>query len=148
MRVEVDGMQNARGSGGPVEAVLGYAANERGNGLAYARVTGTRTRRLLRVAFCVVSPPPLTDRAVGYAAVTTVTRALLKRGIFDIHFVLGDAKLVDEIATGRDVADALSLAYVRLRCALNSLANFIVSAGQTDDLTQRARAEVALKLAA
>ena len=142
-------MQKAGRSGnGPIEAVLGYAADERGNGLAYAHLTGARARRLLRVAFRVVDSPPLGDRATGYAALTAVARALARRGIGDVRFVLGDSQLVDEIATGRGVAEALSLAYVRLRCLLNSLASFVVTAGPTDDLTQRARAEVALNLAA
>jgi len=135
-------------NGRPIEAVLGYAADERGKGLAYAQLTGAQARKLIRTAFRVKSPPPLSDRAIGYAALTAVARALSKRGICDVHFVVGDPQLVEEIATGRGVAETLSLAYVRLRCVLNSLARFVVCAGSTDDLTQRARAEVALKLAA
>jgi len=135
-------------SGKPIEAVLGYAADEQGKGLVYAQLAGAQARRLVRAAFRVASPPPLNDRAIGYAALTAVARALSRRRISDLRFVLGDPQLVEEIATGRGVAETLSLAYVRLRCVLNSLARFTVSAGPTDDLTQRARAEVALKLAA
>ena len=130
-----------------VEATVGYAADERGNGLAYARLTGARTRRLLRVGFRVAGNP-VSDRAAGYAALTAVTRALCRRGVRDVRFVIGDAEFADEVATGQHVAPSLVLPYVALRCALNALAKFHLQPGATDELTQRARAEVTLNVAA
>lgn len=146
---EVDAMQR-RGSprGSATEALVGYAANARGNGIAYARLAGAKASRLLRVGFRVASSAASQDRAVAYAALTAISRALRKRGLRDVRFVLGDVEFVDEIATGRGVGERFSISYVRLRCALNSLAKFGVRAGATDDLTQRARAEVALNVAA
>jgi hypothetical protein len=138
-------MERAQGSGA-VEAVVGYAANERGNGLAYARIIGARSRKLLRAGFRISHPS--TGRTIGYAALTAVSRLLCKRGIREVRFVLGDPQFVDEISTGRGVLEALALPYVRLRCALNSLVKFSVQAGSTDELTQRAEAEVALNVAA
>jgi hypothetical protein len=130
-----------------VEATVGYAADERGNGLAYARLTGGRSRRLLRVTFQVGSRP-VTARATGYAALTSVSRALCRRGFKSVRFVVSDEEFAAEIATGRNVTNELQLAYVALRCALNSLASFAVDSGGTDELTQRARAEVVLNVAA
>ncbi|HEY6325478.1 MAG TPA: hypothetical protein VIW73_03040 [Candidatus Cybelea sp.] len=130
-----------------MKAAIGYAVGPRGLGLAYARLTGSGTRKLLRSTFRT-APRPGSDRAGGYAAVTAVARALRDRGFDNLSFILNDAELVEEIAQRREPSATLALPYVRLRCVLNSLAGFSVIAGATDDLTQRARAEVALNLAA
>ncbi len=128
-----------------VEAAIGYAVGPRGLGLAYALLSGTGAPKLLRSTFRTV---PGSDRAGGYAAVTAVARALRERGFENMRFVLNDVELVEEIAKRREPSESLALSYVRLRCVLNSLSTFSVAAGATDDLTQRARAEVALNLAA
>jgi hypothetical protein len=130
-----------------VQAEIGYAVGPRGLGLAYARLTGSGPHKLLRSTFRT-APQGRSDRAGGYAAVTAVARALRDRGFDNLRFVLNDAELVQEIAKRREPPETLVLSYVRLRCVLNSLAGFSVVAAATDDLTQRARAEVALNLAA
>lgn len=130
-----------------MEATVGYAADERGRGIAYARVSGSRSRQLLRVEFRV-AVRPLTDRAVDYAALTAVARSLARRGFREVTFVVADANFADEIATGRGVSDGLVLSYVGLRCALNALATFHLRTASTDELTQRARAEATLNVAA
>ncbi|HVR46847.1 MAG TPA: hypothetical protein VMT95_09490 [Candidatus Binatia bacterium] len=135
-----------RASDSGVQAEIGYAVGPRGLGLAYARLTGSGRRKLLRSTFRASRGQ--TDRAGGYAAVTAVARALRDRGFDNLRFVLNDAELVDEIVKRREPSETLALPYVRLRCVLNTLAGFTVAAGATDDLTQRARAEVALNLAA
>lgn len=140
-------MQATRSRNG-VEVLGGYAADRRGIGLAYALLTGAQRTDLLRVTFRVSYPPAHADRAVAYAALTAIARELAKRRIFNASLVIADAQFVDEIVTGRNVPDAFAIPYVRLRCALNALAGFSVRAGSTDDLAQRARAEVALNLAA
>lgn len=137
-----------RSSDPVIEATIGYAADARGNGLTYTRLTGSQPNRLLRIGFRVPGPAPRSDRAIGYAALTAVTQALSKHGVREVRFVVGDRGFVEEIATGRGVGETLTLAYVRLRCLFNSLAKFDVQAGPTDDLTHRARAEVALNVAA
>jgi hypothetical protein len=130
-----------------VQAAIGYAVGPRGLGLAYALLTGSGTRKLLRSSFRTAPRAP-SDRAGGYAAVSAVARALRDRGFDNLRFVLNDTELVEEIAQRREPSESHALSYVRLRCVLNSLAGFSVVAGATDDLTQRARAEVALNLAA
>jgi hypothetical protein len=141
-------MRKMRSPDSVVEATVGYSADRHGKGIAYARVTGDSAKLLLRLPFRVGSPPPFADRAVAYAALIAVTRALRKRSIREVRFVLGDARFVEEIVTGRGIGDALALPYVRLRCMLNALATFEVRTAPTDDLTQRAQAEVALNVAA
>lgn len=141
-------MGTRRGSEPVVEAVVGFAGDSRGAGLAYARLNGPRIGTLLRVGFRVAAPAGCRDRAIAYAALTALSHALAKRAICNVRFVLADSEFVDEVATGRGVVDLLAIPYVRLRCALNALMSFEVSTGTTDELTQRARAEVALNVAA
>ncbi|HLX26606.1 MAG TPA: hypothetical protein VKR05_06400 [Candidatus Cybelea sp.] len=131
-----------------VEVAAGYAAGAQGAGVAYACVSGDGQPKVWRVGFRVRAPRECRDRAAGYAALTALVRALFKRGIRAARFVIGDEEFAREIRTGDRVDERLALPYVRLRCAMNSLANFDVQAGCTDDLTQRARAEAALNVAA
>ena len=131
-----------------VEVVAGYAAGAQGAGVAYAHVCGDGRQKVLRLDFRVSAPRECYDRAAGYAALTAIVRALCKQGIRAVRFVIGDAEFAREITTGRRVDERLAIPYVRLRCAMNSLANVDVQAGSVDDLTQRARAEAALNVAA
>ena len=118
-----------RDSSPGVEAAIGYAVGPRGLGLAYARLTGSGTRKLLRSTFSTASWAR-SDRAGGYAAVTAVARALRDRGFDNLRFVLSDAELVEEIAKRREPAPRLALPYVRLRCVLNSLSEFSMPPGR------------------
>jgi hypothetical protein len=132
-----------------VQAAVGYAASPRGDGVAYARLIGISEQGdLLRQTFRVPQAQRALDRASGYAALTAVARALNERGMLNVTFVVDDAQLVEELAGGCAVPEMLVLPYVRLRCAFNALSNFTVRVGATDELTQRARAEAALNLAA
>ncbi len=140
-------MRTARGLQGSVTVLVGFAADERG-GVAYARLSGGSGTRLLRTGFSVGPFEKRPQHAVAYAALTSIARAVARRGISRVKFVVGDAAFVEEIVTGSGVGDALTIPYVRLRCVLNSLAHFSIAVGETDDLTQRARAEVALNIAA
>jgi hypothetical protein len=102
---------------------------------------------LLRVPFRA-GRTALPDRAAGYAALTAVTRALRAKGRGRIRFALDDSALVEDLAGRRPVPDALVLPYVHLRCSLNQLEDFSVEFIAPGDLAQRARAEVALNVAA
>ncbi len=140
-------MQADRVPGTTVEAEVGYAADSRGRGVAYARLTGPVAGKLLRVVFRPAQSAA-GERAGAYAALTAVVQAIVKRGCRDVRFIVGDAEFAEEITSGRGVDQRLAIPYVRLRCLLNSLAKFAVRAGAVEDLTQRARAEVALNVAA
>jgi hypothetical protein len=137
-----------RDSDRAVEAAIGYAASPRGSGVAYVGLTGVGIDRVLRLTFRVAGSERQAERAGAYAALTAAAYALLKRGLRQAHFLLDDAQLVDEISNRREMPDELVLSYVRLRCVLNSFSSFSLDVAETDDLTQRARAEVALNLAA
>jgi hypothetical protein len=141
-------MRTMRTSDPALEAQVAYAADRCGAGVAYARLIVGSSQTLLRIVFRVGLPAPFPDRAIAYAALIAVTRALRKRGCREVCFVLEDAEFVNEIATGSGVRESLTLPYVRLRCALNALATFEVRPGPAEDLAQRARAEVALNVAA
>lgn len=131
-----------------VEAAIGYAAGPGGDGVAYAHLRGEKQQRLVRLTFQTPGAARLAGRADGYAALTRVANELARRGVRRVRFVLGDREFVDEIARRATSSENLVLPYVRLRCALNALADYSVQLGPTDDLTQRARAEVALNVAA
>ncbi|HEY1655602.1 MAG TPA: hypothetical protein VGF86_10835 [Candidatus Tumulicola sp.] len=131
-----------------VDTSLGYAADERGVGVAYARIRSETGEHLLRVPFRVGRISGLQQREAGYAALTAVARALRRRGIGSAAFRLGDASLLADLAAHREVPPPIVLPYVRLRCALNQLDEFRLELAADDDLMQRARAEVVLNVAA
>jgi hypothetical protein len=134
--------------GRTVEVAIGYAGSPAGIGVAYAGIGAGGRRDVLRLPFRITGISPPVERAVAYAALVTVARALAKRGVRRARFVLPDAQLAQEMTTRCEVPAALVLPYVKLRCALNALDSFEIQNGPTDELTQRARAEVALNLAA
>jgi hypothetical protein len=134
--------------GGTVEVAIGYGASAGGSGVVYAALGIDSDREVMRLPFRIERISAAIGRAVPYAALVVATRALFRRGIRRARFVLPDREFVDEVTTRCEVPDALMLPYVRLRCALNTLDGFEIANGATDELMQRARAEVALNLAA
>jgi hypothetical protein len=131
-----------------LEVVVGYAAGPAGGGVAYAALCGREGREVVRLPFRIARQTSLVGRAVAYAALVTVARALSKRGVTRVHFVMPESQFVEEVTTRRDVPEALVLPYVRLRCALNAFHDVTIAAGTSDELMQRAGAEVALNVAA
>lgn len=134
---------------GLVYAPVGYAADPAGNGVAYIRIGQAPEAPVLRVPFTVTRYPALLEREIGYAAVTACASALRSRGIVRARLVVEDARLAQDVVEHREVPHALTLAYVRLRCALNQFREYeIAAADAPGDLTARARSEVALHVAA
>jgi hypothetical protein len=127
---------------------LGYAADEQGRGVAYARVQSRAGERLVRVAFRVRRHAGLGGREVSYGALTAIAELLRGRGIKRAIFHVPDASLVSDWHEHRDVPVPLELPYVRLRCTLNAFAEHTLRANDENDLCARARAEVALYTAA
>lgn len=128
-------------------AAIGYAADDTGNGVAYVRA-GEGARSVLRVPFSVKRFPGLQGREVGYAALRAAAIALQKRGVVRASLHLEDDRLAGDLNERRDVPAPLTLAYVRLRCALNQFASYSVHQSAESDLAQRARSELALHVAA
>lgn len=133
-----------------VKAAVGFAADPQGNGIAYVRVGDGSGSRVMRVPFTVKRYPALLGREVGYGALTATAAALLRRGLGQVHMVVDDQRLASDLQEHRDVPAALTLAYVRLRCALNQFREYgIAGSPQSEsDLTARARSEVAMHVAA
>lgn len=138
-----------------VRATVGFAADQRGEGVAYARLArpsgaGAGRGALVRVPFRLQRMPALLDREVGYAALTAVATHLKERGIERVGFVVDDARLVEDLHERRDVPQPLGLPYVRLGCALNQFREYDVAPlrGDGSDLSARARAEIAMHVAA
>jgi hypothetical protein len=131
-----------------VRAQLGYAADPRGNGVAYVRLTSRTGERLVRVAFRVQRFAGLDGREVGYAALTVVADLLRSHGVERVEFSVPDVHLVADVNEHRDVPVPIVLPYVRLGCSLNPLREFTIAHGEDRDLSQRALSEVALQPAA
>lgn len=133
-----------------IEATVGYAADDAGLGVAYASVQSPARNApaLLRVPFRVRRYAGLAGREIGYAAVAAVAAALRDRKVRRVRFAVPDPELVSDVAERRPLPQALTLPYIRLGCAFNQFSECDVVASTDDDLIGRARAEVALHIAA
>lgn len=143
-------MESKRTSQPIIEATIGAAADQAGNGLAYVSVQSRSSRKLLRVPFSVRRYTALEDREIAYAATQAAAERLRELGCTRVALGIGDVRLVDDLREHRDVPMPLSIPYVKLGCALNKFSEFhLRSGGSTaEDLTARARAELILHVAA
>jgi hypothetical protein len=133
-------------TGRALDATLGYAADDRGRGIAYARLRDDGGEHLLRVGFRLRAG--YVAREVAYGALTSVARILRRRGVTNVRFVLDDEQLVADVSEHGALSAAIVLPYVRLKCALNQFEACSLATAQPVDLTQRARAEIALNFVA
>lgn len=132
---------------------VGFAAERRGDGVAYASIpeAGGREGSLIRVGFRCRPLPALNGRDVAFAALEAIASDLFRRGYRSIALRVDDATLAADLADHRPVPGALTIPYVRLRCTLNRFreATLVAMADRTTrDLTARARAEATLTVAA
>lgn len=128
---------------GTVNAELGYAADDRGRGIVYAQLGILGKAHLMRIGFRL--RPSYAAREVAYTALAAVARTLHRRGIRTVRFVIEDEQLVSEVTVAATELPApMVLPYVRLKCALNQLEAWTLVASPQADVTQRARAEIAL----
>ncbi|MDP9018599.1 MAG: hypothetical protein M3N19_09790 [Candidatus Eremiobacteraeota bacterium] len=143
-------MESKRAKGPMIEARVGFAADERGHGVAYVSLTSGQKAKSVRVPFTVRRYPALLEREVGYAAITAVAGTVAGMGCRRVTFHLADERVVEDVRERRDVPMPLAIEYVRLGCALNRFAEFRLESdsGPAQDLTARARAEVTLHVAA
>lgn len=133
-----------------IEATVGYAADDAGIGVAYASIANPAQTApaLLRIPFRVRRYAGLAGREIGYAAVAAVAAALRDRKVRRVRFAVPDEELVHDLSERRALPHPLTLPYIRLGCAFNQFSECDVVAGGNDDLSGRARAEVALHIAA
>jgi hypothetical protein len=140
-----------RNKGRSAAVKIGYAADERGEGVAYALVSDVGGEWTLRSAFRVRRVRGLGGREVAFAALAAVVAALRTRGTRALDIEVGDDTVAAEIEGRRPIPPALAMPYVTLRCALNGLGQArirSVGGAATADLEARARAEVSLHVAA
>jgi hypothetical protein len=134
-----------------VRVDVGYAADEFGSGAAYARLVEDGRERLVRVPFSLRRMPALLGRDVAYAALIAVAEEVRRLGITQAEFVFADERVAADLAERRPLPNALTLPYVRLRCALNRFRSATLASAdpaRIGQLTAEARADVGLLAAA
>lgn len=141
---------NMRKLGPVVEATVGYAADRYGRGIAYLAIKRSEHAAplLLRASFLVKRYQGLGEREVGYAALAKASELLRERNVQRARFRVADPELVSDLMKHREVPPALMFPYVKLGCRINQFAEFQIEVASTEDLAARARAELALHIAA
>ncbi len=134
-------------------ATFGFAANSAGNGVAYIALSDGENcdETLVRVPFRCRPLPALRGRDIAYAAAQGVATHLVRRGLRAVALVFDDVSLARDLVDHAPVPPALTIPYVQLRCTLNRFARIdfhAIGNSSTRDLRTRARAEVALAVAA
>ncbi len=122
---------------------VGFAVDGSGFGVVYGAIGPAR--RVLSLTFHAGGLP---QRAVAYVALDHLARALRDRHVKNVQFLVPDAELVADLTEHRTIASALVPRYVRLGCTLNQLGRSGVAFRFDPDVDARARADVALRIAA
>ena len=133
------------------DIALGFAADGRGTGVAYATIATGTSRSTVRLGFRFKPLAALDGKEAGYAAVAAAAAHAKTRGFGRIRVRIADAGLAAELSGVRSVGPALGMAYVKTRCALHAFASARIEAGEAvevADLQSRAQAEVSLTVAA
>jgi hypothetical protein len=144
-------MTNSRHTRSAADVAVGYAADERGRGIAYAAISAGNGSRVVRLPFAAEPLPALEGLENGYAALAVVGTHLKSRGFGRARIRLGDARVVADLSGTGSPPKALAMAYVRARCILHGLGIVRLEAAEPveiRDLAARARAEVGLHVAA
>ena len=132
------------------EVEVAFAADALGSGVAYARVRDL-AETVVRVPFAVKRLPGCDGREVPFAALAAIVNALRSRGYARLRLALCDEGAVADARGERAIPPALAMPYVALRCAVNELRSVDFARLAPDavaELESRARAEVALRIAA
>jgi hypothetical protein len=144
-------MTNSRRARPAADVAVGYAADERGHGVAYAAICTGNATRTVRLAFSVEPLPALGGLEQGYAAVAAVGAHLKSRGLGRVRIRTGDPRVVADLNGAGSPPKALAMAYVKIRCVLHALGFVRLEAAEPveiQDLAARAQAEVELHAAA
>ncbi len=144
-------MNTSRRARPAADVAIGYAADERGAGIAYAAVHTGSAVSTVRLRFTARPTPALEGLEFGYAAVAVVAAHLKARGFGRVRLRVADERIVADLNGTGAPPKALTMLYVRIRCLLHGLGAARLEAGQAADvadLTARARAEAELTVAA
>lgn len=127
------------------DVAIGYAADARGVGYAYAAIAGGSGRGDVRVPFTCRPLAALEGREIGYAAVAAVAAHLRARGFTRVRLKIANGRVAEELSARAAAHPALAMAYVKTRCLLHGFAVARVERGEPieiEGLTARARADV------
>ncbi len=144
-------MTNTRRIRPAADVAVGYAADERGRGIAYAAVATGSNRAVVRLPFTSPVLPALDGLDVGYAAVAAIAAHLKARGFARVRVRLADERIVADLGGTGSPPKALAMAYVKTRCMLHALGAVRLETAapvEVRDLSARAQAEVRLHAAA
>ena len=133
------------------DVAVGYAADGRGHGIAYAAISTGRASRVVRLTFTTAPLPALDGLENGYAAMTAVGAHLKARGFGRLRVRIGDARVVADLNGAGSPPKALTMAYVKARCVLHGLGHVRLETAEpieVRDLAARAQAEAGLHVAA
>lgn len=144
-------MTNSRRPRPAADVAVGYAADERGRGVAYAAINTGSAVGTVRLPFAATPLPALDGRQEGYAAIGVVCAHLKARGFARVRIRIGDQRVVADLNGTGSPPKPLAMAYVKIRCALHGLGAVRLQAAESieiRDLIARAQAEVGLHVAA
>jgi hypothetical protein len=131
-----------------VKALVGFAGDGAGRGIAYLRMRRGGKERVARRVFRFDPHPGFVERSTGYAAMEAML-PLLRKHARRVDIELDDVELFADLTQQREIPVALMLPYVRVRCGLNAFESWTLGVGmEARDLTARSRAEVSLPTAA
>ncbi len=133
------------------DVAVGFASDAAGTGIAYAAIATGSGRSVTRLPYGAVPLAAVDGRESGYAALSAVASYLRGRGFTRIRIRTDDAHLVDDLNARGKVPPALAMAYVKTRCLLHGFAVARVERAEpveTNELTARARADIALRATA
>lgn len=133
------------------DALVGFASNAAGRGIAYVAVANGTGNGVTRVPFTVAPLALFDGRETGYAAIAAVGSELRRRGFARVRIRTANEGLVHDLAVPGTVPAALAMLYVKARCTLNGFITARVERAdprETVDLESRARAELQLRTAA
>jgi hypothetical protein len=144
-------MTNSRRIRPAADVALGYAADERGHGIAYAAINTGSSTAIVRLPFTAVSLPALDGLDAGYGAVGAVAAHLKSRGFARVRLRIGDARVAADLNGAGAPPKILAMEYVKTRCVLHGLGAVRLETAdsiEVRDLAARAQAEVRLHAAA
>jgi hypothetical protein len=133
------------------DVAIGYAADDRGSGIAFAAIHTGSTTNVVRIPFRFVPLAGLDGLEGGYAAVGAVAGHAKARGFGRVRIRLADARVAADLNGGGAPPKALAMVYVKVRCALHSLGAVRLEPAEpveVRDLQTRAKAELRLRPAA
>jgi hypothetical protein len=133
------------------DIALGYAADDRGHGVAYAAVSTGGATAVIRLPFNAPPMPALEGLEQGYAAIVALASHLKARGVSRARIRIAQQRVAADLSGAGTPPKSLAMLYVKARCMLRALGPVRLETADSSeirDLLARAQAEVGLHVAA